>query len=1290
MSKLHPASKSKEQHINLQDATQEHELSVATTEQNHVLVEQSHILNKPTKERKQNLKEQRRNKKHSAKKGHKNSKLPKQSVASAGQAQLSSHELSILEQPLFAFTSSQELFSLVPETNDTSSQDQAPTSSLQEPELALFYLADEQESEVSDSAAIALEDNALSLAQSATTNSLSTKKQSLATNTVTLPQESDLNSKSSLQAESVFVQDAAMAYASLDSSIVLFQPLLQEAALQANESNIQAVDSNWQNAGNQQSHTQAVKINIQTQAYGQSTYTQFQASNGHTQAYKPSQESPERNVESKTQDLGYVQSQEILHQAVELNGQAQFVASTDSAEDKFKQEPQPPLFALEQGSTADSANFETKVQTQDNAQAQGNVQAQAGINQAQSYVSQDQADINQAQFATSEGSTDYSFGYKQEQQPAFYGQSQGEYKQAQDSSVLDSAMQDSAVQDSFAQEHVGQDNSEQESATQNDGGQGFDLFAAMQQVQMTGRWLPEFVTTAALPVQLKLWLQENYRQVWVQLHYQMWNDLRLQEIANLQQIPVSQVQVDAQLANALALEYQSLFEIESLTLQAELSVLDNGVFRIPQLGSLIPPSPLPKLDIRPLGNLEQTIYNSTATVESGEGAAFVNVGRIDTGALDWTQIENLSYEDLSNPSGSASVHVDPLVSGSQEYSEVIEAHYTDGELSAFNVDMASSQEAYQYTQISAQLQTADNKVNVAEQAVGVNAEVHSNLTPDLFDKTQGVFDKTQGLFDKSQPHGAEFGQSPNLNAASNQATPSHEDKVASQVAWSYATSGAQAQFLNQEQNLAIHNVSDANSSKLSEDDAYIDLAFFKEQRQKLKRQEQALARRGNLVHTKQETELFTREDGLFAEANLFLKYIRDERHFSVATFKTYKQVLQRTIEILEKVVPHDNDNSERPLSLRDRLKAKRQAQKVKLNEQNAQNLIPSEALTGSEQSANPNLAVQAKDESASLDETSQDKLEATQYNYRSQAQAGGGVLYIHPNDTLHYQHWAELTDFEYKILHRELNFGDAYQRRSASSVAHNIYVLSSFFKFLVGRKLLTTSPLDYLKPPKFKPALPHVLSENEVGLMLQMTPDSPRQTRDRAVIELLYASGLRVGELVGLDVGDIDFDMREVRVLGKGNKERIVPVGTSALQAIRAYLMVRHEFEPQDKALFVNRSGLRISTRSIQKMIKEVAKQAALEGKVTPHKLRHAFATQLLNNGADLRMVQEMLGHANLGTTQIYTHLDLARLKDVYNRAHPLASATHNAQQNELMDLQQQDVVDQLKKTMGAWTIEDI
>ncbi len=221
------------------------------------------------------------------------------------------------------------------------------------------------------------------------------------------------------------------------------------------------------------------------------------------------------------------------------------------------------------------------------------------------------------------------------------------------------------------------------------------------------------------------------------------------------------------------------------------------------------------------------------------------------------------------------------------------------------------------------------------------------------------------------------------------------------------------------------------------------------------------------------------------------------------------------------------------------------------------------------------------------------------------------------------------------------------------SVARKLSSLRSFFRYLQREKIVAKNPAALLVTPKLDKPLPHFLSEEE-ALKLIEAPKSDKlsDARDKAIFEVLYSTGMRVSELVGLDVDDVDFISNIARVMGKGKKERIVPIGDTALEVLKKYLDTRVY---QSSAMFLNKSGGRLTDRSVRNIINKFILKEAMRQHVTPHMFRHSFATHLLNRGADLRSVQELLGHVNLSTTQIYTHLTTEKLKSVYNKAHPRA-----------------------------------
>ncbi len=228
---------------------------------------------------------------------------------------------------------------------------------------------------------------------------------------------------------------------------------------------------------------------------------------------------------------------------------------------------------------------------------------------------------------------------------------------------------------------------------------------------------------------------------------------------------------------------------------------------------------------------------------------------------------------------------------------------------------------------------------------------------------------------------------------------------------------------------------------------------------------------------------------------------------------------------------------------------------------------------------------------------------------------------------------------------------------SGRSLARMLSSWRTFYRFLLDRdSSLRESPCGRLKAPRSPRKLPRALSPDEAVRLVRIAGDDPLAVRDRALFELAYSSGLRLSELAGLDVGHVDLDHGEVRVWGKGAKERIVPVGAPAREAIRTWLRPREAMARADVvALFVGRSGARISPRAIERRLAVCAAQQGLGQHVHPHMLRHSFASHLLQSSGDLRAVQEMLGHASIASTQVYTHLDFQYLAKAYDLAHPRA-----------------------------------
>ena len=238
------------------------------------------------------------------------------------------------------------------------------------------------------------------------------------------------------------------------------------------------------------------------------------------------------------------------------------------------------------------------------------------------------------------------------------------------------------------------------------------------------------------------------------------------------------------------------------------------------------------------------------------------------------------------------------------------------------------------------------------------------------------------------------------------------------------------------------------------------------------------------------------------------------------------------------------------------------------------------------------------------------------------------------------------------------------QKVAKSSITCKLSAVRSFYNYLQKEELIRENPLEKISSPKLDKKLPSYLTGDEINRFL-LAPDisTPVGQRDKAILELLYASGLRVSELAHLHRSQIDMDTREIRVIGKGSKERLVLMGKPAQQAIAAYLKEgRHKLQGKKKteAVFINRYGKQLIERRIQKIVKYYAKQSGINKKVHPHTIRHTFATHLLDGGADLRVVQELLGHASLTTTQIYTHVSQTQAKKVYQAAHPLAQGKGN------------------------------
>ncbi len=255
--------------------------------------------------------------------------------------------------------------------------------------------------------------------------------------------------------------------------------------------------------------------------------------------------------------------------------------------------------------------------------------------------------------------------------------------------------------------------------------------------------------------------------------------------------------------------------------------------------------------------------------------------------------------------------------------------------------------------------------------------------------------------------------------------------------------------------------------------------------------------------------------------------------------------------------------------------------------------------------------------------------------------------------------WSAVTQHEVRALvamsHRRGKGGTSIQRMLSS--------LRTFYRFLLREGLARDNPADGIRAPKSARRLPKTLDQEQVGhlldnhLLTEDGEDDPLALRDQAMMELIYSSGLRLAELVSLDIDTIDFREGEMVVTGKGSKSRMLPVGAPAIAAVRAWIKLRISLikNPNEKALFVNARGGRVSTRTVQQRLAKAAKLRGLDQHLHPHMLRHSFATHMLEASGDLRAVQELLGHANLSTTQVYTHLDFQHLASVYDGAHPRA-----------------------------------
>lgn len=238
------------------------------------------------------------------------------------------------------------------------------------------------------------------------------------------------------------------------------------------------------------------------------------------------------------------------------------------------------------------------------------------------------------------------------------------------------------------------------------------------------------------------------------------------------------------------------------------------------------------------------------------------------------------------------------------------------------------------------------------------------------------------------------------------------------------------------------------------------------------------------------------------------------------------------------------------------------------------------------------------------------------------------------------------------------------QGYAKTTIARRIAAVRTWFKFLARNGAVNTNPADGLRAPRQDKKLPHFLSVDSLKALLEAPPaDDPLGLRDRAILEILYSAGLRVSELTGLNLDDIDLDAGVATIRGKGKKERLAFFGPVSLKALKVWLQARstllaEKIVKKSEAVFLNKHGTRLTTRSVGRLTEKYLAQAGLDPRTSPHTLRHSFATHLLDRGADIRSVQELLGHSSLATTQIYTHVTTQRLKDSYDKAHPRAKRT--------------------------------
>jgi integrase/recombinase XerC len=294
-----------------------------------------------------------------------------------------------------------------------------------------------------------------------------------------------------------------------------------------------------------------------------------------------------------------------------------------------------------------------------------------------------------------------------------------------------------------------------------------------------------------------------------------------------------------------------------------------------------------------------------------------------------------------------------------------------------------------------------------------------------------------------------------------------------------------------------------------------------------------------------------------------------------------------------------------------------------------------------------------------LDASSTDRIDQFLHHLRTERRLSDQTRHHYRRDLLELAAWCRdnaVHDWGQLDTHRVRQYAARLHRRGLGgrSIQRQLSALRTFFNYLLRERVVTANPGLDVRAPRSGRHLPDTLHVDDVNRLLGVTDRAPLTLRDLAMIELFYSSGLRLAELVSLNLDDLDRDQQVVRVTGKGAKTRVVPVGSKALTALQDWLAVRSS-RPGEAALFTGRGGRRISARTVQQRVYLRARQRGLPGKLHPHTLRHSFASHLLESSGDLRAVQELLGHADISTTQIYTHLDFQHLAQVYDKAHPRA-----------------------------------